>query len=222
MAGRGLIHEADTIYNDNLYMFRDNTWMLAEEPLHTDKPDLAGIGLGMSFADTLQRKFDKKIGLIPCAFGGTSLAEWKQGELLYTNAVSETIKALESSSLKGILWHQGESDADHLSTAQNYKDRFQTFIASLLVDINQTSIPIIIGELGEFLLKYENCAYSPVINNQLKSLSLDDKYYAFVSAKDLTDNGDRLHFNSKSLREFGIRYANKWMECSQRLGISLE
>ena len=31
-----------------------------------------------------------------------------------------------------------------------------------------------------------------------------------MSAKGLTDNGDSVHFNAVSLREFGIRYAMKY------------
>ena len=34
------------------------------------------------------------IGLIPCAFGGTSLDQWKPGSALYTNAVARARDAL--------------------------------------------------------------------------------------------------------------------------------
>ena len=223
MAGRGSLQEVDPIKNKDIYMFRDSQWVTAKEPLHTDKPTLAGIGLGMSFAETLQRKLERKIGLIPCAFGGTSLSEWQKGGRLYSNAVTETIEALKNSSLKGILWHQGESDADSLETAESYKERFMPFIDSLLTDIGISNIPIILGELGEFLVKNgDGCLYSHIVNEQLKDICSGDKYFAFVSAKGLTDNGDFLHFNAKSLREFGIRYAKVWEECSQQMGNALE
>ena len=75
----------------------------------------------MSFADTLQKKSPKQIGLIPCAVGGSSLGEWQKGGSLYNNTVAATLEAVKSSTLKGILWHQGESDSDTLETAKSYK-----------------------------------------------------------------------------------------------------
>lgn len=169
----------------------------------------------------MQRKFDKKIGLIPCAFGGTSLSEWEKGEFLYTNAVSSTLEAIKYSQLKGILWHQGESDADRLEMAQSYKERFLLIIESLLADIGFSNTPIVLGELGEFLVEFADCSYSDVVNEKLKEISNENDYFAFISAKELTDNGDFLHFNSKSLRQFGQRYATAWEECARTLGVML-
>jgi hypothetical protein len=222
MAGRGRLGEVEPIQNNEIFMFRDNKWVIAKEPIHTDKPDLAGIGLGMSFAEELSRKYNKQIGLIPCAFGGTSLEEWRKGGELYLNAVNSTKEALENSSLKGILWHQGESDSDNLDTSESYKDRFLPFINSLMEDIGVSDMPIILGELGEFLADFSECTYYNIVNEQLADIARENKHFAFVSARDLTDNGDFLHFNSKSLREFGKRYASAWEVCSERLGMHLE
>lgn len=222
MAGRGSLQEVEPINNNNIFMFRDNQWVEAEEPLHTDKPEIAGIGLGMSFADILQRKSNKKIGLIPCAFGGTSLGEWQKGEPLYSNAVKETKEALKNSSLKGILWHQGESDSSSTHNAESYKERFLPFINSLTKDIGIKNVPIILGELGEFLVDHDKSIYSHIVNEELKNIGKTDKCFAFVSAKQLTDMGDSLHFDAKSLRVFGERYARKWEECIRDIGISLE
>jgi hypothetical protein len=89
MAGRGRLDEVPSLQHAEVSMFLDGRWIPAEEPLHTDKPDFAGIGLGMSFAVELAtRAAIAPIGLIPCAFGGTSLAEWMPGTELYENAVS--------------------------------------------------------------------------------------------------------------------------------------
>jgi len=222
MAGRGSLHEVESIENKDILMFRENKWVTSEEPLHTDKPNLAGIGLGMSFAETLQIKFDKKIGLIPCAYGGTSLSQWEKGGKLYANARSVTMEALKNGTLKGILWHQGESDSDNLETAQSYKERFLFFVDNLLSDIGISNIPFIVGELGEFLGQYPECSYSNIVNKNLQELCIGENPFAYVSSKGLTHNGDFLHFNAASLREFGKRYAAAWEESSQKLGITLE
>eukprot|EP01084_Bolivina_argentea_P099964 179609_1 len=58
----------------------NNKWTPATDPLHYDKPDKCGIGPGLSFAkliaelDIIDNK--RKIGLIPCAVGGTSIKQW--------------------------------------------------------------------------------------------------------------------------------------------------
>lgn len=222
MAGRGRLAEVESIQNSDVFMFRDNKWVTAKEPIHTDKPDLAGIGLGMSFADELSRKYNKQIGLIPCAFGGTSLEQWRKSGELYLNAVESTKEALKNSSLKGMLWHQGESDSDNLDNAESYKDRFLPFINSLMKDIGALDMPIILGELGEFLAEFSECAYYKIVNEQLADIARENKCFDLVSARDLRDNGDLLHFNSKSLRQFGKRYANAWEACSGRLGVNLD
>jgi hypothetical protein len=221
MAGRGRLVEVKPIQNSDVFMFRDNKWVTAKEPIHTDKPDLAGIGLGMSFADELNRKYNKQIGLIPCAFGGTSLEQWRKGGELYLNAVESTREALKKSSLKGILWHQGESDSDRIDTAESYKDRFLPFINSLMEDIGVSDMPIILGELGEFLAEFSECSYYKKVNEQLEDIARENKCFDLISARDLTDNGDLLHFNSASLRAFGNRYASAWEACSERLGMNL-
>jgi hypothetical protein len=46
MAGRGIIDEVPAIDDPNILMFRDGEWVTAREPLHTDKPERTGIGIG--------------------------------------------------------------------------------------------------------------------------------------------------------------------------------
>jgi hypothetical protein len=35
--------------------------------------------------------------------------------------------------------------------------------------------------------------------------------YGFAASGGLTDLGDNVHFDAKSLREFGVRYAQKYL-----------
>ena len=50
MAGRGKLDDVSELVHPDLFMFRAGQWLPAAEPLHTDKPRIAGVGLGMSFA----------------------------------------------------------------------------------------------------------------------------------------------------------------------------
>jgi len=103
MAGRGRFDEVSTLRDPQVSMFQDGRWTVAEEPLHTDKPIIAGVGLGMSFAvELLTRAHPTPIGLVPCAVGGTQLSRWMPGADLYENAVSITRLALSNPSFA--LW----------------------------------------------------------------------------------------------------------------------
>jgi hypothetical protein len=125
MAGRGLLAEVDPISHDQIHMFRDGCWQKAVEPIHTDKPEIAGIGLCMSFAHELVQRFPTmNIGLIPTAVGGTPLSRWEPGADLYENAVAICKDALtRGGKLRGMLWHQGEGDSGQPLTANTYAPR---------------------------------------------------------------------------------------------------
>jgi hypothetical protein len=210
MAGRGPIHEVPAITHPHIDMFRNDQWQRAEEPLHTDK-STAGIGLAMSFAvDYLKAFPEAQVGLIPSAVGGTPLSRWMPGNDLYENAVSMAKRALESGSLKGILWHQGENDSQDLQNTNTYGQRFATMISALRTELNAENVPFIAGELGEFLASHATCIYYTKINEAQKQQTQILPHCAFASAKDLTDHGDGVHFDSASLREFGRRYAAEY------------
>jgi hypothetical protein len=218
MSGRGRLEEVALLQDPQVLMFRDGRWMAAEEPLHTDRPDIAGVGLGMSFAfELLASGFSGPIGLIPCAVGGTPLSRWMPGEGLYAHAVATTRLALSAQpafpagTLDGILWHQGESDSVNVENANRYGERFQEMITHLRADLSSANVPVIAGELGEFLEDNEGCKFYEAINRQLQELEGALAQAACVSAAGLTDNEDALHFNAQSLREFGRRYAAKFM-----------
>jgi hypothetical protein len=213
MAGRGHLHEVPALSDPDVLMFREGRWIEAKEPLHTDRPAIAGVGLGMSFAmELLTRRAGKPIGLVPCAVGGSQLRQWMPGADFYVNAVSLARGALADGTLKGILWHQGESNSENADDANSYGQRLRQMISRLRVELMAEHVPVITGELGPFLANYPPCSsFFNIINQQLRGLVEQVPDYACVSAAGLTDNGDALHFNSASLREFGRRYADAYV-----------
>jgi hypothetical protein len=76
---------------------------------------------------------------------------------------------------------------------------------SLRKDIGEPDVPIIVGGVGDFIKEFGLNDPTPV-NDQLQEFAKNDRRSAFASAKGLEDNGDKLHFNAKSLYEFGLRY----------------
>ena len=216
MAGRGDVSAVAPLDHPQIAMFRDNAFLPASEPLHTDKPAIAGVGLGMSFADALLKAYpDAQIGLLPCAFGGTRLDQWMPGEDLYVNAVETTRRAASDGILRGILWHQGEGDAQDPQKAGAYAQRLSKMVGQLRTDLNAEQAPFITGELGGFLKNHATCTHYPTVNAALKQLAANLPVCDWVSAHDLKDKGDTVHFDAAALREFGRRYAAAYVRLAQ-------
>jgi hypothetical protein len=214
MAGRGGVEPQDQEVIPQICMLtKDLAWAPAVDPLHFDKPAIAGVGLGRTFAKTLlHASRTASIGLIPAAFGGTSLDEWKPGDKLYTDAVRRAKEAMKSGKLRGILWHQGEADAGTEEHVATYRTRFASLIQHLREDLNAPDIPVVVGELGEF----QKGKFTRQLNEQLALIPFVVPHSAFASSAGLTDKGDSTHFNSPSAREFGRRYALAFLSLDPR------
>ena len=212
MAGRGQLDEETAISSARVLKFTpENTWAPGTEPIHPAKRSGKGAGLAASFARSMADADPQvTIGLIPCAVGGTPLARWMKGGDLYTQAVARTRTALADGTLRGILWHQGERDAFEEETARSYGDRLAGMVADLRADLGAGEVPLVVGQLGEFLPnpthpgKY---AFSKLVNEQLTALPGRVPSAAVAESAGLTARGDDLHFDTPSLRTFGVRYA---------------
>ena len=213
MAGRAPVADEDKVADPRvLVLDKDDKWVTQGEPIHFDKPAVNGVGPGYTFGKLMaDKKPGVTIGLIPCAFGGTSVDQWnpksKDTKLyppdnLYDNAIRRTKIALQSGTLKGILWHQGESDSGKF--AGTYASRLIALVASFRADLNAPNVPFIAGELGYY--NYATHPMSETINQQINTLPQAVPNCAVVSAKDLVDKGDHLHFNEASAKELGQRY----------------
>jgi hypothetical protein len=183
---------------------KEKAWVPAIDPVHFDKPSIAGVGIPRSFAKVLLKANPTvKIGLIPAAVGGTSLDQWKAGGELYHNALERARFALKSGRLRGILWHQGEGDSAKEELAKSYRERFAAMIHQLREDLEVPDLPVVVGELGEF---HHSTPFNDFLNHELALMPFTVRHCAFASSAGLTDKGDGTHFDAPSAREFGRRY----------------
>ena len=212
MAGRGTIGDVPPIQNKSCLMLRCGRWQKMSEPINPDRSIFegsprSGICLGASFADEVAKATDGRVGLIPCADGGTKLSQWMPGEVLYDHAVMMTKLAMRSSRLCGILWHQGESDCLKEERVRTYPDRFVEMITAMRRDLGAEDVPVLIGELSLLIdPKYNRSEYLGVMNENFAEISRRIPHCAVVSSKGLVLKEDGLHFDAPSLREFGKRY----------------
>ncbi len=207
MAGRGILENGGAIWNANIFKLVGGRWQTAWEPLSSDRA-FAGASLGMAFALEHTKMSADKVGLVPCADGGSSIDEWQKGEPLYDHAVNEARFAMRDSTLKAVLWHQGEADCNK-DRAASYREKFLNMWQDMKKDLGIPDIKIYVGALGDYL---PNCTVDPNLQNYarineiLQQIASERDDVRFISAHDLTPKDDNLHFDTPSLRTFGKRY----------------
>lgn len=214
MAGRGLIDEAIPIDNTRIKILRNGRWQKMFRPINPDR-STSGVNLAESFAESYAQKYDVDVGLICCADGGTQLTQWQPGSLLFDNAVYQARLAQRTSTIAGILWHQGESDC-HSGRWQTYVPRFIEMIQALRKELDLWDVPLLVGGLGDYLADYPKVVDGettyplreeyPRMNENLQEIARTLPHTGFVPATGLTPKKDILHFDAKSLYEFGLRY----------------
>ncbi len=166
----------------------------------------------MSFAQRLLESFPKiEIGLVPCAVGGSSLDRWREGGFLYERALMMTRYAQQFGTVKGILWHQGESDAGNSEKADTYAERLIAMFSAFRRDAGIGNVPIVLGELADFLNKQKQTFWETV-NRQLHIAAAEIPNTAVVNADGFGHIGDDLHLDAASQRVFGRRYAAAYLQ----------
>ena len=139
------------------------------------------------------------------------MVRWESDGDLYARAIEVCNEALAGQVLAGILWHQGEADAGAMERASTYCDRLTCMLKTLREVLRAPEVPVVVGELGHFQMKREKPNLCHLVNEQLQLVARTAPRTACASAEGLTDNGDMVHFDSRSLREFGNRYAEAYL-----------
>lgn len=218
MAGRGMIQPQDTLSSVQvLTLDKNDEWVYAKEPLHFYEPTRTGLDCGLSFGKKLVSLYGKKItiGLIPCAVGGSSVEQWLgdstyRGVTLYSNLLTRVRKATAYGTIKGLLWHQGETNAT-TKNYKNYKEKLATLFTKLRNDLGNPGLPVYAGEVSSFLSRKNN-PFADSVNNDLHTLTASLKDLYIIRTGDLTPNADSIHFDARSQRIMGERFAKKVYE----------
>ncbi len=207
MSGCGTVEGEDKVSPPRiLRLDHDGRWVPAVEPLHFEVEG-RGVGPGLSFAKTMVKENEAvTIGLIPCAVGGTALEQWKKGQELYNNAVARAREAMKSGTMKGVLWHQGESDSGSEEAAATYGSRFKQMIADLREELTVPDLPVVVGTLGDFVQSAQNCSFAERVNQEIEHIPELVPFTGCAYSKGLK-NQDEVHFTSEAQRELGRRYA---------------
>jgi sialate O-acetylesterase len=231
MEGVGDLVDVTPPHPHVLMLGNDGRWKQAEEPLHwlVDSPDpihsgdpktretrsaqvhknrRKGAGLGLPFGVALTEATGVPIGLVICAHGGTSMANWNParkdegGKSLYGSMMRQF--QLAGGKVKGVLWYQGESDANG-EAAQRYPQVFAPFINSVRSDFGQPELPFYYVQIGRFVRAGDPKGWNAVQEAQ-RLLPERVPNTAVISVVDL-ELDDGIHVGTQGLKRAGQRLA---------------
>lgn len=188
------------------------------------------IGPAFSFAPAMHKHTGRNILIIQNAKGGSGLREWldekHEAISLLDSTLMRAVPALKYGKLKGIIWHQGETDTSNsialphrVIRRKGYQKReanvvyvypFSKMIERLRFAMGVgTEVPVIVGELGQW--EWEKKELIDTFNDLiLPELTMVVPNCHKVESDGLecrsTDHRDP-HFSRESNIELGQRYA---------------
>ena len=137
------------------------------------------------------------IGLVVNAKGGSSIKQWTRDAKFYQEALQRMKAAMEKGELKGVLWHQGETDHKD----PEYLDKLKELVENLRKDLELPKLPFVAGQVNN----------AKEVNDQIAKLSSEVPHTGVVKSEGLTAM-DRWHFDTKSMKILGERYAAEMLK----------
>jgi sialate O-acetylesterase len=168
-----------------------------------------GAGLGLPFAKMMLQRTGVPIGLLPCAHGGTSMDQWspalkdKEGDSLYGATYRRFFAT--GGRIRGILWYQGESDANP-KAAPAFAEKFEKLIAAFRQDFLQPELPFYYVQIGRHV-NYTNQAEWNAVQDAQRKLESRIAKVGMVPAVDLSLD-DGIHINTQDHKRLAARIAN--------------
>jgi len=203
---------------------RGKGWIPAAHPIHLGGKK-NGFGLGLPFAKEYKKHHPNvTVGLVPCASGGKRIDLLKKGSNLYRAAMGKSQLDLEMGTIKGILWHQGESDTVTDERADGYEEKLHQLIADVRADFGIRDLPFIAGDLGQLYGIGENPDPDPdkvarvgKVRAALRGIPEKVENTALVETTGLTysDAPKCTHFDKESYIILGQRYAEAYERASK-------
>lgn len=203
-------------------------WIKATPPLAHCQG--AKLGPADYFGRTMVEKADSqiKVGIISVAVAGCSIKLFdkdnyksyvssQQGQSWmiqrinayggnpYGRLIEMAKKAQEDGVIKGIIFHQGETDAGDGNWPSAVKKVYDNIIKDLGLE---NDIPFLAGEVLR-------SGSSRGANNNIAKLPQQSKNFYVVSSEGFNQalgDGQNVHFTSQEYRDFGKRYAEKMIE----------
>lgn len=169
-----------------------------------------GAGLGLAFGTAYEKHADVPVALIPCAHGGTSMDQWDParwdkadpGASLYGSMMRRF--AAMGGKAKGVLWYQGESDANPKAVLV-YREKFEKFIAKVREDMGNPSLPFYYVQIGRHVNASNVEPWNQV--QEIERLIEQSVANTAVFAALDSDLDDGIHVSTPDLKRLGYNMA---------------
>lgn len=196
-----------------------DAWSVAAPPLHGCD---SGLGPGDTFGQEMAAAYpDDRIGLVPCAINGIDIDFYRKGVVsarrhefpippdnrwagAYDWVLTRAQLAQRSGVIRGLLFHQGESDSGDLA----WPGKLRQIVDDLRCDLAIGDAPLVVGEL----LHGGLCEGHNALVNELPRVIA---HTSIASAEGLCGI-DAYHFDAAAQRELGRRYAQRMLEALSR------
>lgn len=202
---------------------KKGTWATAVPPLCRNNTGLTPVDY---FGRTLIEKLDPKyeIRVIVVAVAGASIkmfdpdkcasyiqeqADWMKNIAReydnnpYERLITLAKEAQKTGVIKGILLHQGETDAYNDEWISNVETIYNRILKDL--GLKAREVPLLVGEVVN---ADQNGACSGA-NSTIKKLTDKSGNYYLISSSGCPAGSDRLHFTAQGYRMIGERYGTK-------------
>lgn len=201
----------------------------ARHPLwhHTRAP---GVGFGPTFGTLHVEDWGRPVLLVPAARGETGFVpqngySWDVEDHpdtfnLFWYACRQLESALGSRpnrTLRGILWHQGESDVSAKMPGHQYAEKIEALIEGFRYRFG--TVPFILGQMSPDRMAEYGGSYID-INAAQHAIPSRVEQTAFVEAPEGMFNSpeDKVHFNAAGQRDLGRRYYDEYRRLTQGSG----
>lgn len=224
MAGRGTMLPEDQEPMENVWLLNDEgNPVPATNPLNqysSVRKSLKSqqIGPGYSFAKTVAAKTGRKILLVVNALGGSNIYAWKRDadlikdkqsigfeeRQLFDEAVRRGKQAQKYGTIKGILWHQGESNHGDVY----YTETLSRIMSDMRKALDAPDAVVVVGQIAQWVERYQD------FNVRIQKIAEDLPNSDWVSSEGLGMQKDKSdpHFSREGQLILGERYAEKILE----------
>lgn len=192
-------------------------------------------GLELSFAKKMKELYpNEKIAIIKYSKSGSSIdslaarhfGSWdpdyigKTGINQYDHYLNTIANALDVDDIdengkidklipSGILWMQGESDANNEEVALNYFDNLKSLMDLMRASLLKDDLPIVIGKISDSGNNEEGKVwkYGELVQFAQEKYALTDKNALVVRSTKSYEYSDRHHYDSKGYIDLGKKFA---------------
>lgn len=150
------------------------------------------------------------VGLVPCARGASSIAQWAPSlstDTLFGQMIARAEAATAVGTLRGLIWYQGESDTmGDEALCDAWPPAFREVVAAARTRLGRPDLPVVMTVLGPNPQRADMPHWNRL--EAAQTFMALPTNCARVSANDLSGQiNDPVHLDTPSVVTLGRRYA---------------